>query len=76
MVESLGRGLLWCLTAVWVDLKGSSTWKGFLMNAAYDQREIPVPGNETQFFCLREYKEIRGYLLSQNSLVKDYDDLK
>ena len=53
-----------------------ATWQGFLMNAAYDQREIPVPGSETQYFCLREYKEIRDYLLKQNKLEKDYGDLK
>ena len=46
------------------------------MNAAYDQREIPAPGEETRQFCLDEYKEIRDYLLSQDRLEKDYDDLK
>ena len=53
-----------------------ATWKGFLMNAAYDQREVPTPGAETQRFCLGEYREIRDYLLKQDKLVKDYDDLK
>lgn len=53
-----------------------ATWRGFIMNAAYDQRAIPEPGAETQKFCLNEYKDIRNYLLSQNSLEKDYDDLK
>lgn len=53
-----------------------ATWQGFVMNAAYDQRAIPEPGAETQKFCLNEYRDIRSYLLSQNSLAKDYDDLK
>ena len=53
-----------------------ATWQGFVMNAAYDQREIPAPGDETQFFCLREYREIRDYLLKQEKLAKDYDELK
>lgn len=53
-----------------------ATWQGFVMNAAYDQRSIPEPGEETREFCLNEYQDIRNYLLSQNSLVRDYDDLK
>ena len=53
-----------------------ATWQGFLMNAAYDQREIPSPGAETARFCLGEYREIRDYLLKQGKLAKDYDDLK
>lgn len=53
-----------------------ATWRGFVMNAAYDQRAVPEPGAETQEFCLSEYQEIRNYLISQNSLQKDYDDLK
>lgn len=53
-----------------------ATWKGFVMNAGYDQRTIPSPGEETQTFCQTEYQDIRNYLLSRNSLVKDYDDLK
>lgn len=53
-----------------------ATWQGFVMNAAYDQREVPAPGAETQRFCLGEYQEFRDYLLHQDKLVKDYDDLK
>ena len=53
-----------------------ATWRGFLMNAAYDQREIPSPGAETHYFCLREYREVRDYLLKQGKLEKDYDVLK
>ena len=53
-----------------------ATWKGFLMNAAYDQRAVPAHGAETQRFCLNEYRDIRSYLLHQEKLAKDYDDLK
>ena len=53
-----------------------ATWQGFLMNAAYDQREVPTPGAETQRFCLGEYQELRDYLLKQEKLAKDYDELK
>ena len=52
-----------------------ATWQAFVTNAAYDQREIPAPGEETQRFCLGEYQEIRDYLLNQGKLAKDYDDL-
>ncbi|MBR2697855.1 MAG: hypothetical protein IKE76_04615 [Clostridia bacterium] len=51
-------------------------WKEFLREAAYDQREVPWPGEETREFCLREYKELRDFLLDQGVLEKDYDDLK
>lgn len=53
-----------------------ATWQGFVMNAAYDQREVPTPGTETQRFCLGEYRELRDYLFKQGKLAKDYDDLK
>ena len=53
-----------------------ATWRGFIVTAAYDQRVVPAPGAETQGFCLNEYRDIREYLLHQNSLEKDYDDLK
>lgn len=53
-----------------------ATWQGFLMNAAYDQREVPTPGAETQRFCQSEYQELRDYLLKQDKLARDYDDLK
>lgn len=55
--------------------RGDATWQEFCKEAAYDQREVPPPGEGTQLFCLREYKELRDYLLERGMLEKDYDDL-
>ena len=56
--------------------RSDATWQGFVVSAAYDQRRVPMPGAESQEFCLSEYKELRDYLLEQGMLEKDYDDLK
>ena len=53
--------------------RGDATWQGFVMNASYDQREIPSPGAETQKFCLNEYESIRDYLHGKNSPEKAED---
>nr|MCR5843525.1 hypothetical protein [Oscillospiraceae bacterium] len=52
-----------------------ATWKEFTKNAAYDQREVPAPGEDLQAFCLSEYKDLRDYMFEQETLEKDYDDL-
>ena len=54
----------------------SDTWKEFTHNAAYDERPIPAPGEETVEFCHNEYKDLHDYMVEQGTLVKDYDDLK
>lgn len=56
--------------------RGDAIWQEFLREAAYDQREIPFPGESTQAFCQSEYKELRDYLFDRGLLVKDYEDLK
>ena len=53
-----------------------ATWKEFTKNAAYDQREVPAPGEELQTFCLNEYKSLRDYMINVEVLEKDYEDLK
>ena len=53
-----------------------ATWQDFLREAAYDQREVPTPGGETQAFCTGEYKALRDYMYENGTLVKDYDDLR
>ena len=52
------------------------SWKEFTHNAAYDERPIPAPGEETAEFCHNEYKDLHDYMVEQGTLVKDYDDLK
>ncbi len=56
--------------------KQSDTWKEFTHNAAYDERPIPAPGEETVAFCQSEYKDLHDYMVEQGTLVKDYEDLK
>ena len=58
------------------EAKQSDTWKEFTHNAAYDERPIPAPGEETVEFCHNEYKDLHDYMVEQGTLVKDYDDLK
>ena len=55
--------------------RDDATWKEFTKNAAYDQREVPAPGEELQAFCMSEYKDLRDYMFEQETLEKDYDDL-
>ena len=39
------------LVAAIEEAKQSDTWKEFTHNAAYDERPIPAPGEETVEFC-------------------------
>ena len=64
------------LVAAIEEAKQSDTWKEFTHNAAYDERPIPAPGEETAEFCHNEYKDLHDYMVEQGTLVKDYDDLK
>ena len=64
------------VTAAIEEAKQSDTWKEFTHNAAYDERPIPAPGEETAEFCHNEYKDLHDYMVEQGTLVKDYDDLK
>ena len=56
--------------------RSDATWQEFIKSAAYDQRVVPAPGEELQAFCLSEYKDLRDYMFEQETLEKDYDDLK
>ena len=64
------------LVAAIEQAKQSDTWKEFTHNAAYDERPIPAPGEETVAFCQSEYKDLHDYMVEQGTLVKDYEDLK
>jgi len=56
--------------------KETETWKTFTANAAYDEREIPAPGEATVAFCAAEYKDLRDYMSAMGTLAKDYEDLQ
>ena len=64
------------LVAAIEEAKQSETWKEFTHNAAYDERPIPAPGEETVAFCQSEYKDLHDYMVEQGTLVKEYEDLK
>ncbi|MGN0777972.1 MAG: Bug family tripartite tricarboxylate transporter substrate binding protein [Aristaeellaceae bacterium] len=70
------QGAIDALVAAIEKCRADLTWQEFLKNAAYDQRVVPQPGDELQAFCLSEYKELRDYMLDQDTLEKDYDDLQ
>ena len=70
------QGAIDTLVAAIEECRNDATWIEFLKNAAYDQREVPAPGEETQAFCQNEYKDLRDYMFEQETLEKDYDDLK
>ena len=52
------------------------SWTEFLHNAAYDERTVPAAGAELAEFCQSEYKSLRDYMKAEDTLSKDYDDLK
>jgi len=56
--------------------KETETWKTFTANAAYDEREVPAPGEATVAFCAQEYKDLRDYMSAMGTLAKDYEDLQ
>ena len=74
--DSFGLEAIDTLVAAIEEAKQSDTWKEFTHNAAYDERPIPAPGEETAEFCHNEYKDLHDYMVEQGTLVKDYDDLK
>lgn len=70
------QGAIDALVAAIEECREDPTWQEFLKNAAYDQRVVPQPGEELQSFCMSEYKDLRDYMVEQDTLEKDYDDLK
>ncbi len=70
------QGAIDTLVAAIEECRQDPTWQEFLKNAAYDQREVPAPGADTVAFANAEYKDLRDYMFEQETLEKDYDDLK
>ena len=70
------QGAIDTLVAAIEECRKDPTWQEFLKNAAYDQRVVPAPGEDTVKFALEEYKDLRDYMFEQETLEKDYDDLK
>ena len=70
------QGAIDALVAAIEECRQDPSWQEFLHNAAYDERTVPEPGEKLVAFCQNEYKELRDYMLAQETLEKDYDDLK
>lgn len=70
------QGAIDTLVAAIEECRNETSWKEFIVNAAYDQREVPAAGDALKAFVLSEYKDLRDYMLEQETLEKDYDDLK
>ena len=70
------QGAIDTLVAAIEKCRGDKTWTDFLHNAAYDERTVPSAGDALQKFTQSEYKDLRDYMLAQDTLEKDYADLK
>ena len=70
------QGAIDALVAAIEECRQDPSWQEFLHNAAYDERTVPAPGEELKNFVQSEYKELRDYMLAQETLEKDYEDLK
>ena len=64
------------LVAAIEECRADESWQTFIHEAAYDERTVPAVGEELNAFCQSEYKDLRDYMLAQETLEKDYDDLK
>ena len=73
--EGHPQGAIDAIIAAVEKCREDATWKEFTKNAAYDQREVPAPGEDLQKFVQSEYKDLRDYMFEQETLEKDYDDL-
>ena len=47
-----------------------------MTSARFPLPEVPAPGEDLQKFVQSEYKDLRDYMAEQETLEKDYDDLK
>ena len=70
------QGAIDALVAAVEEAKQSDTWKEFTHNAAYDERDVPAPGEETAAFVEAEWKVLRDYMSAQGILTKDYPELQ
>lgn len=70
------QGAIDALVAAIEECRKDASWQEFLHNAAYDERTVPAPGEELKTFVWNEYKDLRDYMVEQETLEKDYDDLK
>ena len=60
------------LVAAIEEARADESWQSFIHNAAYDERKVPAPGEETKEFVESEYKMLSDYLQEQGVLSKNY----
>lgn len=70
------QGAIDALIAAVEQAKQDESWIEFTHNAAYDEREVPAPGAETDAFVEAEWKSLRDYMSDQGTLAKDYPELQ
>ena len=70
------QGAIDALVAAIEECRKDASWQEFLHNAAYDERTVPAPGEELKAFVQKEYKDLHDYMVEQETLEKDYEDLK
>lgn len=54
--------------------KETDTWKDFLHQSAYDERELPARGEELDAFVENSWEELREYMIEEGTLVLDYKE--
>ena len=70
------QGAIDAMVAAIEQAKQDESWLEFTHNAAYDEREVPAPGAETDAFVEAEWKSLRDYMSAQGILTKDYPELQ
>lgn len=70
------QGAIDALIAAVEQAKQDESWLEYTHNAAYDEREVPAPGEETDAFVEAEWKSLRDYMSAQGILTKDYPELQ
>lgn len=63
------------LVAAIEECRQDPSWQEFLHNAAYDERTVP-PWATSSRIGKSEYKSLRDYMFAEETLEKDYEDLK
>lgn len=69
------QGAIDALVAAIEECRQDPSWQQFLHDAAYDERIVPAPGEELVNFVEKEYKDLRDYMLANETLEKDYAEL-
>lgn len=67
------QGAIDAIIAAVEEARQDEAWIEFCKNAAYDQRVVPAPGEETDEFVKNDYQALYDYYVEQELLEKEYD---